>query len=257
MKEECMKKLALPYVLLTMGITWFSWWGIVIANHYGYFSFGTPIMMLFYTLGVIAPAISSIAVILHKKTMTAKGLLKEICNFNQPISVYFWVVIMAVLMYLIPLLFGKATIVGPIYISILLIPFNLIGGGLEEIGWRFLLQPALEKKYSFTVATLITAAIWAFWHLPLFFMVGTNQYSWNYGAFVILIVGMSFWLASIRKVSNSILICILFHTMWNAIGESIAINMEIPVTTTMTIALILLSFLLLRVTNAGLKNHCT
>ncbi|MDD3139364.1 MAG: type II CAAX endopeptidase family protein [Lachnospiraceae bacterium] len=256
MKDEgLLQKLALPFVLLTMCITWTSWWTIVIANHYGYLAFGTPLMMGLYTLGVIAPAIASIAVILHTNTMSGKELCKELFNFKQPIRFYMMIIIINGLAYILPLLLDRATIIAPIYMALLLIPFNLIGGGLEEIGWRFLLQPALEKKFNFTIATIVTAAIWALWHLPLFFMIGTNQASWNYGAFVILILGMSFLLASLYKVTKSIFVCILFHTLWNATGESIAINMEISVTIIMSISLILISFLLLKmVKNTKLRN---
>lgn len=41
-----------------------------------------------------------------------------------------------------------------------MIPMMFVGGGLEEAGWRYILQPELEKKYSFTVSTIIVSIIW-------------------------------------------------------------------------------------------------
>lgn len=44
----------------------------------------------------------------------------------------------------------------------------------EETGWRGYAVPALQARYSALIATLILSLLWAFWHLPLFFMdVGT------------------------------------------------------------------------------------
>lgn len=36
----------------------------------------------------------------------------------------------------------------PIYAIVFMIPMMLLGGGLEEAGWRYILQPELEKKYN-------------------------------------------------------------------------------------------------------------
>lgn len=245
-KEEMIKNLeplktstrglALPFALMTMGITWVLWWSIAIANQFGFLRYGTPLMMMFFMIGGLAPAISSITLMLKTKQMTRKGLVKTIFDFRQPILLYVVVIVIAIISYIIPLLMNRATVFAPIYMSILLLPVNLIGGGLEEIGWRFLFQPALEKKSNFIIATIITSVVWALWHLPLFFIAGTNQSTWNFGAFAILAFGISFILSAIYKVSGSVLLCILFHTVWNAMGGSIALSMDIVTVTFISIA---------------------
>ena len=40
---------------------------------------------------------------------------------------------------------------------IIILPMMLVGGGNEEVGWRMILQPELEKKFNFNIATIITA----------------------------------------------------------------------------------------------------
>lgn len=238
--------LVLPFILMTIGITWAFWWSIVIANQFGYLKHGTPIMMVFFIIGGLAPSISSITLILKTKQMKGKELFKIIFDFRQPVFLYLIVIVIALLMYVIPLLLHRATALAPIYVSILLLPVNLIGGGLEEIGWRFLFQPALEKKTNFITATILTSVVWALWHLPLFFIAGTNQSTWNFLVFAILAFGLSFLLSAIYKVGGSVWLCILFHTVWNSLGESIGLSMDIVTVSGLSAFLIVIAFLLLK-----------
>jgi len=242
------KNLAIPFVLWTMGIAWFLWWGVAIANQFNYFTFGTPVMMVCWLIGGWSPAIVSIMLILKTKLISIKTLLKTIFDFKQPIYMYVIVIALAVLMYIIPLLMNRATIINPISTSIIMLPMNLIfGGGLEEIGWRFLFQPTLERKMSFTSASIITSTIWALWHLPLFYMDGTNQTNWSFLNFAILVFGIAFALAAIYRVTKSVFLCILFHGAWNSINESISMDMDIVSCTTIAIITIVISYILIKV----------
>ena len=68
----------------------------------------------------------------------------------------------------------------PIYALIVLIPMMIFGGGLEEAGWRYILQPELEEKCHYIVATIIVAVIWWLWHFPLFHINGVGQQGHSY-----------------------------------------------------------------------------
>lgn len=63
----------------------------------------------------------------------------------------------------------------PIYMFFLSLPGNLIIGGLEEAGWMYILQPELDKKYGFVLSSVFVGIIWVLWHIPLFFIPGTNH----------------------------------------------------------------------------------
>lgn len=212
------------FTFLTFVSTWLLWFGIVVANHFGYLDYGTPVMMILYVIGGLMPTIVSIGITLRTKKISFKKLFRMIFQVKQPVKLYIAVLLSAYLPSFIFYGLGKAEVIAPLYMSILIIPFMVIGGGLEEIGWRMILQPALEKKLPFVLATLVTGIIWALWHLPLFYMEGTNQFSWNFGVFAIQVLGMAFVLAVIRKTSKGVWLCILFHSMSNAIGEAIQIE---------------------------------
>jgi len=74
----------------------------------------------------------------------------------------------------------------------------------------------LEKKMPFLPATVIVALIWAVWHLPLWFIVGTYQSTIGFGMFAVSVFGLAFSLAAIRKITNSVFLCIVFHASVNS-----------------------------------------
>src|SRR5207302_22565 len=49
----------------------------------------------------------------------------------------------------------------------------VVNGFGEETGWRGVLLPALQRKHSPLVASVLVAACWAPWHLPAFFIIDT------------------------------------------------------------------------------------
>ncbi len=56
-------------------------------------------------------------------------------------------------------------------IPLFLLSFTLTGlaqGGMEEPGWRGLLQPTLQERFSPLTAALFVSLIWSLWHLPLY-----------------------------------------------------------------------------------------
>lgn len=153
-----------------------------------------------------------------------KEWLKNIFDFKHSVFSYLLVVIMAVLFILPQCVISGYENGMPIYAMIVMIPVMLVGGGLEEAGWRCILQPELEKKYPFTIATIIVSMIWWLWHLPLFYIQGVGQYGQDYLAFGINVLGISFALASIRKNTGSVWLCVLFHCIANSLMGIYVVN---------------------------------
>lgn len=60
---------------------------------------------------------------------------------------------------------------------------------LEELGWRGYMQDRVQARWSPTVASLVIGICHALWHLPLFWMEGTNQKAYGFGLdFVFFVV---------------------------------------------------------------------
>jgi membrane protease YdiL (CAAX protease family) len=96
----------------------------------------------------------------------------------------------------------------------------------EEMGWRGIALPELQKKFGFNIAVLILGFMWAIWHFPLFLIEGTYQNQlglfspmfWNFMLGVLLtsvIYGVIY-----NRTNKSILAVILFHYFGNLTGET-------------------------------------
>lgn len=121
-----------------------------------------------------------------------------------------------------------------IYAIILL----LFGPIPEELGWRGIALPELQKKFGFNIAILILGFMWAIWHLPLFIVEGTYQNQlglfspmfWNFMLSALLtsfIYGLIY-----NKTNKSILAVILFHYFGNLTGETFLITFNAELITT-------------------------
>ena len=96
----------------------------------------------------------------------------------------------------------------------------VVFGGLEELGWRGLLLPALSKFFRYQIAALIVGVVWGLWHLPLFFMHGAAQYRSDFSVFMLQVIGMGLVLAWIYGRTKSVFICVLFQAFSNALSSS-------------------------------------
>jgi len=94
----------------------------------------------------------------------------------------------------------------------------LVGGPLgEEFGWRGYALPQMQHHMGWRAASLALGLVWAFWHLPLFFMNGTAQSHLPGGLFFLSTVASSVLFAWLFNRSNgSVLPCLVLHTAVNA-----------------------------------------
>lgn len=90
----------------------------------------------------------------------------------------------------------------------------LIGGGLdEEMGWRGYALPRLQSRLAPLTANLVLGVLWAFWHLPLFFVPGSFQADTPFALYVVSTTALSFLIGWIYNgTGGSLLLAILAHT---------------------------------------------
>ena len=236
------KRITRSFLIGTFLISYLTWGIIIASNQFGYLKFGTPLSMLLFVTGGNAPLI--MAYIVLKKAHKISGIrqwAKEAFAIKQSPRHYGLLMAFFALYFTVPALMQGITNGVELYTGLLLIPTILVLGGLEELGWRYILQRELEKSYPFGLAASLTALIWAVWHLPLFFIAGTSQSLMSFGLFVIMVFGKSFAYATIYYLSKSIWLCILFHCLINAMGSSWIIQERIEVKLITSLSMIALA----------------
>ena len=94
----------------------------------------------------------------------------------------------------------------------------ILTGGNEEHGWRGVLLPLLQKKWSPLVATLIIGLVWEPWHLPI--VLDFIEDKTNIGLIVmarlVAIMPIAFLMTILYNYSRgSIFLCVLLHACFN------------------------------------------
>ena len=109
----------------------------------------------------------------------------------------------------------------PLSLIGLTIMMFLFGPFSEEFGWRGFALDRLLERWSALPSSLILGVLWAFWHLPLFFIPGTGQQQMGnpmpmFTGFAVEVVAMSVLLTWLYvNTACSIWGAILFHMALN------------------------------------------
>jgi membrane protease YdiL (CAAX protease family) len=220
------------FFLITFLITWISWF---IAAWFSYQPGMQGLQLVCMVPGLLAPLI---AVGVMISGANNKALRKDFWNrLNmKKIKLRYVPAILLIMPFALflatalSLLFGQSAnqfvlsseykiMDGQVLISILIL---FLAPTFEELGWRGYGVDSLRSKFNLFKTTLIFAAIWALWHLPLFFIQGYYQNElWNTSIVYVINFFVSVLPATILmnwlyyKNDRSITAAILFHFLLN------------------------------------------
>lgn len=205
-------KKVITYISITFTITWICWWGLALLSKKGILDSSQGIFTVMHLMGGFGPTIASVMVLPDK---SSKSVLKFVfsCKKNAVWYLFLFCLMQGLIIGLASMKTNPAM---PWFTTpIVLFSTTFLGGGNEELGWRGIMQPELEKKFSFPIATLITGWVWMLWHIPLWFVAGTSQQSMNFALYAMYGLILSFWLATIYKKTKSVFCCCVFHGFSN------------------------------------------
>ncbi len=219
------KKLVKEFLIITLAIMIVFWGSCALISQLFDLTINNIFLRIMHMIGGFSPTIASyISLKRNKDVKCFKEWLKKIFELDRNFGVYILVGIFVSIYYVLGCLINGFEFGAPIFTLVLIIPMMLFGGGNEEVGWRMILQPELEKRYGFNLATIFTAIIWWIWHLPIFFIKGTANSNMNYFLFGIMCLTLCYALATIRKVSKSVFPCILTHCLVNGLSATFVFN---------------------------------
>ena len=97
----------------------------------------------------------------------------------------------------------------------------------EELGWRGFALPRLQAKYNALTSSLILSVPWLFFHLPLFFKLGSSQADSSFVSYGIGIVATTVlftWMYN--NTRGSLLTAFLLHASSNTWTQIFSINSD-------------------------------
>ena len=214
------------YFALTLGFSW-TLWASAIALDTGLES---PLGYALYLLGGIGPTIGAVS-LLHLEGGDPFRLVRESVSFG---SLELRSVAVVVAVSALPNFI--AVVISERGVSQLLpeaspgslVPwfvFLLVVAVIEEIGWRGYALPRLLETHSLIASSAVLGVMWAFWHVPLFLIPGTWQYTQGFGSpifwrYLIQILPRTYLYTWVYvKNGCSLPSMVVFHSLSNISGE--------------------------------------
>ncbi|WP_455443878.1 CPBP family intramembrane glutamic endopeptidase [Streptococcus salivarius] len=179
--------------------------------------YGTPIGLFTLILGGLSSAIWGGYVSIRYHHSSVKQLVRDFFQVKQPLSNYLLVLIFLGLDFL-PLLLSGGMIIQAWYLPIMLFCKALVFGGIEEIGWRYFFQPALQEKLTYLVSTLFTFLAWSLWHI-LYFYIDGSLATIQLLPFLLGLLSNCFILSAIYTNTRSLWLCVMTHALINDLSQ--------------------------------------
>ena len=209
----------IPFFTMTFVITW----GIL-----GLYIFASETMVplfgnlsgrhpLFY-LAVYAPAIAALAILFYRQGVDGiVRFLSRVLMWRTSIYWYVMLILIVPLVFYVGALFKQGDLdtlfpFASITAYLWALFFMAIKGPIEEIGWRGLALPLLQRKMAPIWAAFLLGVVWAVWHLPAFMLSSTPQSAWALTPFLVGTLALSVIVTPLFNHSRgSILLPAFFH----------------------------------------------
>jgi hypothetical protein len=228
------KKLLLWFFGLTFLINWGLWGLLVFSPQFQALTGASaPDSPLLY-VGGYAPTIAALFLVSWiYGPRGLKSFLARLLRWN--VSIWWYAGLIALFVgldlfvrYLTILTGGYVPAIG--YSTAMAVPLALLtlvtttGPLGEELGWRGLALPLLQRRYSPLAASLILGCIWGVWHVPAFLFSGSPQSISTLPLyFIYLVCGTVLMTAVYNATGGSLPLMIIVHGLFNLNG-SMTIN---------------------------------
>jgi CAAX protease family protein len=228
------------YFVLAYGITWLLLGPVALRSH-GLLALPSSLIFPLTLVGSIGPFL---AALLLTATTTGRGGMRAF--FRQLLiwrvnPWWYLVVLFEPALVTLMVLAGTSLLGGPSFNFalppvvqrpplplpsgvnpwLLIVPLFLLGGLLggplgEEPGWRGYALAKLQDRSSALGASLILGVLWALWHLPFFFLLGTTQSTTPFLLFAFGTLANSILFTWVyNHTRGSVLLAFLFHNALN------------------------------------------
>ncbi|MDO4274190.1 MAG: type II CAAX endopeptidase family protein [Eubacteriales bacterium] len=207
------------YLIYTFGIAWGTELLLIAIFNFNLLSESIELILYFTVIGFgagMAPAYAAFFVQRSHNGITFKVFCRQIFHTPYVRRSIGYLFVFAIIQF-VACVVQESYLGNPWYLFILFMPMMIFGGGLEEIGWRGVFQPLLEKRFPFLAAVLIEGIIWSVWHLPLWFLPNSTQRDMNFTSFTLYTIILGLTLAAAYRLTKCIWVTILIHAWGNTV----------------------------------------
>jgi membrane protease YdiL (CAAX protease family) len=214
----------LPFVVFAFAITWgvigfYIFFPKQAVALFGQISGSHPL----FFLATWAPAISALVLIFfHGGVAGLRRFLSRLQIWRCSVGWAAFVLVGLPLVFLAGSLLKGGALLAPLppegMFSLLVLMFMmLLLGPVEELGWRGVALPILQRHFAPFWAGAIVGAIWGVWHLPAFHLAGVVFEDWSFLPFFIGNVTLAILVTPLfNSTRGSLLLPMLFH--WQLIN---------------------------------------
>lgn len=104
----------------------------------------------------------------------------------------------------------------PWYLLVIAIAFSTPVQAGEELGWRGYALPRLTKNLGLAQASIVLGIFWACWHLPFFFIPGSDNFGQSFPLYLMAVTAISVTMAWVYwRTHGSLLLTMLMHAAIN------------------------------------------
>lgn len=219
------RRRALLFLVITFLVTWAVWWPLVVLTNRGAVTSTEPLGFALLVLGGTAPTVVAyLAAWRTPEAGSVREFNRRVLHLRVPVALLVVAVVGAaafgvVSLAVVGLVTGAGWVGGGLGGLLLFVPAfltSIVFGGLEEVGWRGVLQPAVTDRWNLVTANLVIAVLWAVWHLPQFWVVGSSLHDASFALFLFAGIGYSAMMTWLYARTHSVALCVLFHAGINA-----------------------------------------
>jgi uncharacterized protein len=221
-----MKRHWIRFLLFTFLLTYVCHGLLAILNHQGIIQLLSFPGQVLFILGGSSPTIIAF-VIVHRfyHGDDKKAFYRSLVNFKQPVFYYTFAlltpIVLGVIFLLIAYQLGNPAytqVSSPFQFLIFFFP-AIIFGGVEEVGWRGILQERLSNKIKPLPLATIIGLIWGAWHLPMRLIPDLGNSLTGYIPFLLQGIVFSLFLTYLYAKTASIPLVVFCHAAINAAGS--------------------------------------
>lgn len=214
----------IAFFAITFAITWgmvgsYILWSQAMTARFGEISASHP----FFFLATWAPAIAALAVVLLSSGVSGfRAFLSRLLLWRCPATWWAFILIVIPLVFLGGSMMKGGPLLAPLppegVKSVLALMFMMLFlGPVEELGWRGVAQPVLQRHVAPFWAGALIGLAWGIWHLPAFYLAGVVFAEWSFLPFFVGNIVLAILVTPIFNASRgSLLIPMLFH--WQLIN---------------------------------------